>query len=953
MLLNTFIRRNLIICGLLLPSIVLLHFYSISLQSSLSQSNHLRDVLLSDVSSFMVLTDEFQVLDNVQSLNNWKFKYDEIRKEITEISGLESHLQKDLLVLEEAYQEVVAKSSGQLSAIESNLKLKNQLTESTQRIFLRTQAFLATVSKINYSRLKIAQYTELGIILLLIISVSLITYYFIRSFKNSFHLLLNAKSLYNEWGTNSFKVVDSQLLEKVEFKELRDFVKIFEDKLKHVSSDLNWKNIMLNSTSDLIWSIDNQLRLVSFNSAYKQTIEGIIGRELHPRDSVMYEEVGSEMLDRWKELYSRALKGETFSIDEYIMIDGKESYGQISFYPKFKEGKVENITCFSRNITQLKLVEEELRKESARLKEAQKIGRIGDWEYDFKKDRVVWSNQLYEIFDWSKDLKNHPMEKVYDFFKANDAALLKESLSKAKDHGIPFDLILQYNNEGLKYLRSIAEPKLNKDGEVVALKGVVQDVTKQIIVEIENERYINRLEALANNLPGVIFHYSLFDDGSDKLIYLSKGSLRLWGISPDEATKNISKIWDQVHPDDLPGLMESLAESARNLTYWNYEWRSQKPNDNQKWYQGIGMPIREDDKVEWNSLILDITERKNLEINLIEREAYLNQIYDNAFDAIFACDKHGKLTFANNKFRQWVGDDYGNLNVGKYSKTFGFYKFDGSAFLRKQELCSMIALNDGFVRNNRFVIKNELNNQARYVEANGSSIITEGGEVKGAVVIIRDITEQHLKDLSINSKILGAIEEERQSLASELHDGLAQNLGIARMHINSFILDNEKRFEKSVGRSIEYLDLAIRQTRDMAHGLMPRSVSDFGLVAAVEELVDLYNRDSSFKTYFFNDGDVRVDREVEIQLYRVIQECLLNIRKHAHAKSCTIRVESNINNIRLSIIDDGKGFDLEEDSNVGIGLVTMRNRLLKLGGTIQIESDNKGTTIIASCPSRR
>lgn len=122
---------------------------------------------------------------------------------------------------------------------------------------------------------------------------------------------------------------------------------------------------------------------------------------------------------------------------------------------------------------------------------------------------------------------------------------------------------------------------------------------------------------MAANVPGAIFRYILHPDGTNRVLYMSPGCFRLWEIEAHLVEQDASLLWEIIDPADLPAMQASVMESARTLETWNHEWRITTLSGRRKWLQGIGQPSRQSDgSVLWHTLILDVSDRKQTEIQL-------------------------------------------------------------------------------------------------------------------------------------------------------------------------------------------------------------------------------------------------------------------------------------------------------------------------------------------------
>lgn len=189
-------------------------------------------------------------------------------------------------------------------------------------------------------------------------------------------------------------------------------------------------------------------------------------------------------------------------------------------------------------------------------------------------------------------------------------------------------------------------------------------------------------------------------------------------------------------------------------------------------------------------------------------------------------------------------------------------------------------------------------------------------------------------------------EQERKRIASDLHDGLAQNLVMLKMGIRNFNMPDQAQQEKLNYYSAE-LDTMIEETRRISHNMMPGVLVDLGLLKALKSLVaDLNTNHPALQTTLsVSEPFIKLPPEVEIQLYRIIQELLNNVIRHSGADSCEIHLTSDSEGIRIGLKDNGKGFE-KKHAKTGIGLQNIGSRVNSLNGTFTIDSaPGKGTSV--------
>ncbi|WP_299273551.1 tetratricopeptide repeat protein [uncultured Psychroserpens sp.] len=214
------------------------------------------------------------------------------------------------------------------------------------------------------------------------------------------------------------------------------------------------------------------------------------------------------------------------------------------------------------------------------------------------------------------------------------------------------------------------------------------------------------------------------------------------------------------------------------------------------------------------------------------------------------------------------------------------------------------------------------------------------------------LKNQELK--SINAMIEGQ-EGERQRIARDLHDRLGSMLSMVKVHFKS-VEENIEKLKASNRSQYEkantLLDNACDEVRKISHDIASGVLTKFGLVAALEDLKETLEESNRVEVEFIAHGfDARLDNNIEITIYRIVQELVSNILKYAQAKHITIQLINNDNSLHITVEDDGIGFDYNESKDKGMGLTNVASRVYSLDGELSIDSMlNKGTNISIDIP---
>jgi signal transduction histidine kinase len=222
---------------------------------------------------------------------------------------------------------------------------------------------------------------------------------------------------------------------------------------------------------------------------------------------------------------------------------------------------------------------------------------------------------------------------------------------------------------------------------------------------------------------------------------------------------------------------------------------------------------------------------------------------------------------------------------------------------------------------------------------------------------------EHEKELELLSAARVQVqEEERRRIAREIHDGLGQLLTAIKFNLE--ILEDSLLTTPDEKNRIDdmkkLLDDVMKEARELSYNLMPSVLEDFGLIPAVQLLCEQFSRQTGIQVQFLpHGGDDRFGADLEISIYRIVQEALTNIQKHASATSVELQIIASANSVRMTVEDNGKGFAAQKiirrqrDRN-GIGLASMRERTSLLGGTFTIESVlQHGTLLCVEIPIKK
>lgn len=245
----------------------------------------------------------------------------------------------------------------------------------------------------------------------------------------------------------------------------------------------------------------------------------------------------------------------------------------------------------------------------------------------------------------------------------------------------------------------------------------------------------------------------------------------------------------------------------------------------------------------------------------------------------------------------------------------------------------------------------------RTVEERTVALQLEIAERKSIELRLRE-SEQSLRQLSV--RLMSTQDEERRRIARELHDSVGQYLAHARLILESFLQkpDPTEKGMQVLSQMAESLDSCLTETRTLTHLLHPPLLDQLGFGFAAKSYADGFSQRSGIQVNLNIPGELkRLPSSMELVLFRILQESLTNVLRHAQSRSVDIQVEMDNANVILAVKDYGKGISPEllqrlqsTGQGGGVGLSGMRERIVQFDGRFEIQSDERGTLVRAILP---
>jgi two-component system, NarL family, sensor histidine kinase UhpB len=330
-----------------------------------------------------------------------------------------------------------------------------------------------------------------------------------------------------------------------------------------------------------------------------------------------------------------------------------------------------------------------------------------------------------------------------------------------------------------------------------------------------------------------------------------------------------------------------------------------------------------------------------------ERERLLQRLMDSAPAIVHIKDADGRYRLVNREFEKVTGLEAGLALDRRDTELF------------PQELAAVITQHDQKALAGSAVLFVEEtltgpDGAARHYLAGKAGVRDSRGRPTLLCTAAVDITERkrlEQRQRQLSRRVLQASDDERQRLSRELHDRVGQPLAALRINLDVMRARLPAEAGALLDRQATLLDELIRIIRGLTTELRPPELEDIGLAAALRNFAEPAGERYGFAVDVLgSEFSPRLPRAAERALFRIAQEALANAAKHAGAETVTIELDQDEREARLSVSDDGRGFDTGSASG-GFGLQTMRERVEEVGGSLEVESAaDLGTRVTATLP---
>lgn len=650
-----------------------------------------------------------------------------------------------------------------------------------------------------------------------------------------------------------------------------------------------------------------------------------------------------------------------------------------------------------QDVTGRREMEIALRHSETMLAEAQRIARLGSFEWDAKTGEMTWSAQMYRIYGLDPEEFTPSVEAALAYHHPEDRETAAQRLRHLDVIDEPYEFYYRIvrPDGAVRTLHARRVPIFNEHNALERVFGTAQDVTEQRETEIALRQSEARYRTLARNIPRA--SVILFDH--DLRVLLAEGTLEVFLKRPftDAIGKSLWELLPQSERDN------TTPEERLKPYYEALEGRPQhfELNYGDDTFMVNAVPLRDDQGHIYAGMIMsqDITERKEIELHIArtaEQLAALNEMgqavvasldLDTVFARVLAALRpllgaEGIFVLLREPPRKlrFVAADAVGVNdltgvvIPEDEGVFGAALRSGEALWvhgeeaerRVSKLIGELAeYYPQTVLTAPLYLQEEIIGVMEAVHTDPDAFtakdlpILEAAAAWTAIAVsnarLYDQVQANQDNLrQLTEQLVNAQEEERMRVSRELHDEAGQALTALQLHLSIIGREiGDDTLQAQLQEANRLTEKTMERIRLLAYDLRPPELDTLGLGAALEDLCHEFARRTRL-AISFSDAHLpsHIPDAVSLSFYRFLQEALTNVTRHAQATEVDVALDYNGEEIRLTVSDDGRGFPLDFGTQeVGLGLLGMKERFERLNGVLEIASQpGKGTRLTAVAP---
>ncbi|MEJ7646427.1 MAG: PAS domain S-box protein [Chryseolinea sp.] len=596
-----------------------------------------------------------------------------------------------------------------------------------------------------------------------------------------------------------------------------------------------------------------------------------------------------------------------------------------------------------------------LKQSENRLLEAQAIAKVGSWEIDLRTNKASWSSETYRIFEVQLPEEQLTIGTILTYVHEDDVQDAKERFERSFETNEPnkSQHRIIAGTGAVKWIEERWQIFRDLQGCPIRAVGTCQDITERIS-DAKKIKKANEQLALSQRIARLgYYEESLIDSNhcwSDQMHSLFETS---GDLAPGYAT-----FLDKVQEDDRHLLNEKRLAAIKFNKPLHAEFRFITGDGLTKYFITTGNVVRDEngDAIRLEGTVQDITELKKAEQQIRAEKKFSDTLIDSLPGIFYLYDKEGVFTRWNKKLEARSGFSSEEIAA---MHPLDFYDENDRKFIQGRIETGVAEGSDEFTA--YFYSKDKKKVPYHFSEHkvslnNKDYLVRVGIDVSLSVKREQDLISSAREIKKLTTHLEHVREEERTRISREIHDELGQQITCLKMDaswLSRKIPLDEKSAHDKLNSMIAMLDNTVRTIRRISSDLRPAVLDNLGLVPALEWQSREFEKNTGMHCAFnAKAAEITVERSVATGIFRIYQEALTNITRHAKATHVEAVIGTSEEFVTLTVKDNGQGFNpAEAGSKETLGLIGMRERAAMMGGDLRIESlPGRGTHVLLNIP---
>ncbi len=607
---------------------------------------------------------------------------------------------------------------------------------------------------------------------------------------------------------------------------------------------------------------------------------------------------------------------------------------------------VANIGIQVGRVMERRRAQEELEIIQRQLAEAHRIARLGTWEWNMVTDRLTWSDRLYEIFGIDLDEFNNSYQGFLDMVHPDDRDRVDETIRNviAQPKSFEYQHRIIRPDGDIRVLQARGDVILDSTGTPIRMVGTGQDITRRAQMEEELRTHEELLSTVITAAPIILW---AVDRKGTITLAEGMGLASLGVTSQDLLGRSIS---------DIAGVQKELLDYIQRALSGEQVVAEMDTNGYVFETRFAPMLDKDNEIVGVTAVSIDITSRVKAEVARQASDARFRVIFEGSAIGIGVINLDHKLLVVNPILQQMLAQPVDEIHKQRVE-----------AFIHPRDRSESKAQLDNLLAGHKPLFRKEVRlvpaeQGAMWVNLSASLVRNPNGTPNFAIVMLEDITSRKQMEaelIEIQQQLVASREKERLHLAQEIHDDPLQNLYGLLYQLDSVL--EEVSSEKGTAEIREMqtsINQIINTLRGICRGLRPPTLMPFGLEVSIREHIDSFQKehpDLNIHLDLMYDGQ-SLPEHIRLTLFRIYQQAISNVVRHARANNVTIRFRFNDRLAELVVEDDGQGFPVpgrwvELVRKNHMGLAGSAERVEILHGRFSVTSSpDQGTRIEALVP---